>query len=284
MKTFPAFLSVLNYRFSFILLVFWLLFSSCKAYHRMSTLPVVPDFKQAGELDGSIAINKGFLHFQGSASVTNFMGVYYNGLRESQTFVDGTGLILFHALGKEKNLRLFSSIGYERGQFEVYLDENPINFSPSYTSKYTFKSAFELYKFSLGLTFGLGERKKLRIGMFMNMQDVQLFRLYTYHYKRESGSKSEWSHTNATPEKIKIWSPVISLTYTFGRELFYFRMMYSRDNINRSQFSGKEPYVNYNPNNPRIMYRDVQMEMRSPVYYFSLSFGMHVDIFHCSRL
>lgn len=249
----------------------------------MSTLPVVPDFKQAGELDGSIAINKGFLHFQGSASVTNFMGVYYNGLRESQTFVDGAGLILYYGLGQEKNLRLFSSIGYERGQFEVYLDENPINFTPSYTSRYTFKSAFEGYKSSLGISYGLGKKQSLRIGLYLNWQDIQLFRLYTYHIKRESGSTSKRSYTNTGPEKIKIWSPVISLTYTFGRELFYFRMMYSRDNINRSQFSGKEPYVNYNPNNPPIMYRDVQMEMRSPVYYFSLSFGMHVDIFRRSK-
>ncbi len=37
--------------------------ASCKGFHHISTVPVVPEFDGPGQIDGAVSLNKGFLQY-----------------------------------------------------------------------------------------------------------------------------------------------------------------------------------------------------------------------------
>lgn len=252
---------------------------SCSGYHYVSTMPVVPEFEKAGQIDGAVSLNKGFLQYQGSISVTKNIGIYHNGLRAGPSSINGVGILGFGRFGKQKQFALFGRMGYEKGFLYASVDENPINFTPSYTSKFNYASTFERHSGMIGFQAHHPEQPQIHFGLYLGIQEIQFFRLYTDHTYRESGNSGFWAMSNKQTERVQIVSPSLSFTYSFLKGAMYYRQIISLDMPDRTYIDGEYANRKYNhlTQTYYTTYTPGRLNIESPVAYIAGAIGIHLD-------
>jgi len=253
---------------------------SCQGYHHVSTVPVVPEFDGAGQVDGAMSLNKGFLQYQGSVSITKNIGVYHNGLRAGPSSINGAGILGFARFGQQKQFAVFGRVGYEKGYLYSSYNENPHNFTPSYTSKFNYASTFEKFSGTLGFQWQNPDNPRLRCGIFIQIQEIQYYRLYTDHTYRESGNSGFWVMTNTQTERVKVFSPSFSLTYNFPGGFMYYRQVVTLDMPNKTFIDGQYVAAKVNPFTqvPYTEYSPGKFEIKSPSVYLAGAIGLHLNV------
>ncbi len=211
--------------------------------------------------------------------MTKNLGIYHNGLRSGPSSINGIGILGFARFGIQKQFAIFGRMGYEKGYLYSSHDENPINYTPSYTSKFNYASTFERYNGMIGFQAHHPEQPRLHFGVFLGIQEIQYYRLYTDRTYRESGNSGFWVMTNTQMERVKVISPSFSLTYNFPGGFMYYRQIVTLDMPNKTFIDGQYVTAKVNPFTqvPYTEYSPGKFEIKSPTAYIAAAIGVHLD-------
>lgn len=249
---------------------------SCQGYHHVSTVPVVPEFSGAGQVDGQVSMNNGAFQYQGSISITKNIGVYHNGFRRGPSSIDGAGLLGFARFGKEKQFAVFGKAGYEKGY--LYGHTNQASNQNRYSN---YASTFERYNGMIGFQFQNAFQPSMHFGFYLGFQRVQFYRLSEHEYSNEKPTdKLMWGITNTQTEHIQIINPALSFTYYFPDGPLYFRMVIFFDELNKSFVDGQVATQHFNHLNQTYYttYSPSRLKIHAPQMYITAALGVHLDV------
>ncbi len=198
-------------------------FSSCETYQYVSPMPATPQFKEAGEVQGQLAV--GFNHYevQGSASFTNFLGGSFTAFKAPYSLVKHYTLhSFFNPNRNDRNRYLSFNLGYIQAHLENGAgDHLPLigRYIRPYTSPLgLFASDYE------GLTFGMDTywytpKKRISISAGIQARWLKFYQLDRYSFPSLYYPTHHW-HLNGTQQYAYITPRVVATVYTQNKMFF----------------------------------------------------------------
>lgn len=210
MKAFPV--------LSFFYLILSL--SSCNPYQYVSPLPSTPQFTEAREVQGQIAIGINHYEMQGSASLSKNFGVSFNtykGLSPSNSAIRSYTLHYFRQGKRWPNLFVTGFMGYDKGKLQN--DESYTLFG-GLDYKIICNSDYETFRAGGGF-YADRKEKRVQYGLSVNFQQIQFYRLDAKFEPLHSAPYKTYSLQNT--QRYYLASPNLSVTFFSKDRIFFMR-------------------------------------------------------------
>ena len=251
-------------------------FSSCETYQYVSPMPATPQFKEAGEVQGQLAVGLNHYEVQGSASFTNFLGGSFTTFKAPKSFVHHYTLHgYFNPNRNNKSRYLSFNLGYMRAHLE---NEAPNDFPViggvgTLLNQYT--SEYEGWTFGMD-TYWYTPKERISISAGIQARWLKFYQLDTYSEPLRSVPSHHW-YLNGSQEYAYITPRVVATVYTPNKVFFLrgglFMQMPITEGMNGTYIHG---YYTWHPEN-RVL------NPKQSLMTYSLSVGFNMNLLRYIR-